>query len=535
MSSIWAVARQTLSQCLRMKIGVMFIIILALTLALLPSVCAREGATLANQLRTFISYSTTFTRIGLAVVTVLLSASVIAGDIRTKQIFLLASKPLARWQYIMGRFVGIMLLDAILLAIAGTLIFTLAQHMREGQALNNADRRTVESEVFTARELVIPDPGPINAAIEQETNATISRLRDNGQWDAAIEAFMERADGDRALAGTLAAKEIKDRTRDKLQTIAPDASQTWIFRNVWPQGKMIERPARVMAINRSERQIVIEAPTEVVSRLLWGGPVNINRVLGDVVEMGGNYVAVLFSSENMADGQLAKVAQDSIVSVGAEPMIQISYRGEPASTPIKGFVDSRWVVDSGAGWVRETVRRDKPDATTTITLPARAVGPDGTVRITYTNVHSEAFYGSLTIRPNDINVLYRVDSFTMNYARAMIQILLSLAVLAAAGLLAGSFLSFPVASLLCFAFMTLTIMCGFLAEAAAIGSKTEFFLRDVGAMFSNLSPSTKLVDGANIAWSDLGLGVLAATAMAGAALALGCYIFQKREVARVQV
>ena len=56
MGGIWAVARQTFRQCLRMKVAGLFIVLLALFLAAMPYQM-KGDETLAGRIRTFLSLS----------------------------------------------------------------------------------------------------------------------------------------------------------------------------------------------------------------------------------------------------------------------------------------------------------------------------------------------------------------------------------------------------------------------------------------------------------------------------------------------
>ena len=105
MRRVWAVARETFAQCLRLKVAGVFIILLALTLVVMPFALKGDG-TLAGRIRTLLAYGTGMTGALLSVVTILLAVGVVSGDVRERQIFIVASKPLARWQYIVGRWGG---------------------------------------------------------------------------------------------------------------------------------------------------------------------------------------------------------------------------------------------------------------------------------------------------------------------------------------------------------------------------------------------------------------------------------------------
>ena len=60
MGSVWAIARHTFAQCLRMRVAAAFLLLLAAMLGALPLMMKGDG-TLAGQIRTFLSYSTSLT------------------------------------------------------------------------------------------------------------------------------------------------------------------------------------------------------------------------------------------------------------------------------------------------------------------------------------------------------------------------------------------------------------------------------------------------------------------------------------------
>ena len=149
---VGAVAEQTFVQCLRTRVGGAFMVLLAVCmLATTMFTNHDESVPLADRIRTFLSYSTGLVTVVLVIVTVFLGTGAVSNDVAQKQIFILAVKPLARWQYILGRWLGVVLMDVMLLVVSGGVIYLIAQHMRTLPPTSAADHRAVETEVFTAR------------------------------------------------------------------------------------------------------------------------------------------------------------------------------------------------------------------------------------------------------------------------------------------------------------------------------------------------------------------------------------------------
>jgi hypothetical protein len=187
----------------------------------------------------------------------------------------------------------------------------------------------------------------------------------------------------------------------------------------------------------------------------------------------------------------------------------------------------------------------------TLTVSARLVDPNGQLEVGYLNLPDSAGRStSVTILDRDVSVLYHSGGFEGNFLRAMGLVLLQLVFLAAVGVFAGSFLSFPVACLIGFATLPLSMARGFLSDSLRVNTHMPSALDAltiVGAWayrvvqvllpdFAQTSPVDWLVGGLNISWEHLGqVAVLTLLARAAPILAIACLIFHKRELARVQV
>ena len=228
MGRIWAVARYTLAQCLRTKIAAVFVILLAAGLVVLPF--TPGDGTLAGRIRTFLAYGTSATAILLSLVTIFLSVALVAGDVQAKQIFLLATKPVGRWQYIVGRWLGIVLLDAILLAIASTIIYGVAQHLRAGEApglkdpeARRMDRMAVENEIFTARAKVSPEPVADFERLVAEEKKRIGQAK----LEETVKAYVKNLSMSDEGARIKVEEDIRKQVTDARQSIGPFDTREW--------------------------------------------------------------------------------------------------------------------------------------------------------------------------------------------------------------------------------------------------------------------------------------------------------------------
>jgi hypothetical protein len=536
MRTLWAIARQTFVQSLRMKVGLAFVVLLVVALASLPAITAAGQAPLSDRIRAFLSYSVWAVMLLLVTLTIFLGASIVAGDVRSKYVFTLASKPVARWQYVIGRWLGIVLLNLSLLAISCTAIYAYAQHMREGAEINNADRRAVETEVFTARQAVGPRPPE---GLEQAIAQRVDELRRQGRWDSAVAALLPRTGGNREQAERLALEDVSRTFQESRQSIPPGYFREWTFAGVTPRDTTIEAQSQVLRVYQ-DSAVAVAVDRSLRNRLMVGGPVLVNGVDGVVAAMGRDWVVVRFDADSSRMGGVAGLVQGSRCRLGVEPMIQLSYKATAGKTPPSGVLRSMWHIDSLAGFARQTPRNDAPNVRATMTLPSRLAGPDGRLTARYTNLPDGDFAATVTIHDDDVRVLYRVGSFTANFLRGACQLAMAMAFMAALAVLAGTFLSFPVACLVCFATLPFSLARDFLADAVSYEANTfaSMALRVMSALLpdlGNYAPSQALVAGMNIAWPALAAQAASAGLLAAAALAIACVIYHRRELARVQI
>ena len=115
----------------------------------------------------------------LGLSTLWLSCGTLARDIEECQIQVVATKPIARWQIWLGKWLGIVSLNAALLAISGACVFGLLQ-WRAAQ-LPAAEQKILREQVLVARGSARP---PDHAAeIEADTEQTLQeRLKANPDW-----------------------------------------------------------------------------------------------------------------------------------------------------------------------------------------------------------------------------------------------------------------------------------------------------------------------------------------------------------------
>jgi hypothetical protein len=164
-----------------------------------------------------------------------------------------------------------------------------------------------------------------------------------------------------------------------------------------------------------------------------------------------------------------------------------------------------------------------PDTFHEFQIPPNLFDDKGVLTIVFLNANSTALLFPLE---DGMEVLYPEGGFAMNFARGLGIIFCWMALLAALGLAAASFLSFPVATFFSLAMLTVVLSSGTLAETVENGSVgvgndekgiaghsvadvvlIPMFkgILAVVSLTKNISPIDLLSSGRAISWTDLGM------------------------------
>ncbi len=155
-----AIVWLTMKAAFRYRLFLAIAVALAMVVTGLPMVLKGDG-TAQGLTRVLITYSLGSITVLLAVSTLWLSCGALARDIDDCQIQMLAVKPVARWQIWLGKYLGILALNAILLTLAAGMLVAMIQ--RRAAELPEDQQLALRNEVLVGRAVARmpePDYGP---------------------------------------------------------------------------------------------------------------------------------------------------------------------------------------------------------------------------------------------------------------------------------------------------------------------------------------------------------------------------------------
>ena len=458
MQRIFAIAWLTWKAALRFKL---FLVIAGLLIAAvggLPLVIEDDG-TAQGFTQIILTYTLSAITGLLGLSTLWLACGTLARDIEECQIQVVATKPIARWQIWLGKWLGIVTLNAVLLAISGGCVFGLLQ-WRAGK-LPAAEQKILREQILVARGSAkeANDPAEIDVDTDQVLQA---RLKSSP---------IEKADLPEVR------RQVREQIKAQLQIVPPSYERNWKIDLGFAKNYLAGKPLQLRVKFNSAQK----SPS-------------------------GTFVAMW--------------------QVGVPEKTKF-WRSEPMSLA--------------------------PDTFHEFAIPPNLFDANGVLTITFANPNPTALLFPLE---DGMEVLYPEGGFGMNFARGLGIIFCWMALLAALGLMAASFLSFPVATFFTLAMLLVAMSSGTLAESVESGSvaagneetgQMGHSVADVVLipafkgvlavinLVKNYSPIDALSSGRSITWSELGAAFAQIILLVGGVFTVaGIFFFNRRELATAQ-
>ncbi|MEM6551712.1 MAG: ABC transporter permease subunit [Planctomycetota bacterium] len=464
---IIGIAGTLIDEAVRMKLVHIFLGTVFIGLPLLTLTHGSESR-LAYSVQTFLSWSTLLIGMSLSLMTILLAARSISNEFDQKQVFFTLTKPVARWHYLAGKLLGIVLLNTVLLVVAGGGVYGFAQYMRTLDALDPLDELAVNDQTLAARQTV--SPIPVDETLLNDLLARrVEALRNENpvRYGNPGDPITDVSPND--------IREIQARVIANWSAVAPGQRKTFRFTG-------LEQAAqRNQAARQQVEQILTDAGFEddEGDTYLRG----LNRAManfGVVVYPGLPLDEVerrltaetdkrpLFKQLITLNGEVPLRTIANLLATSYQAPLQVRIVPESAGRLEDGLVRLRFSVGP---WPIPAPPMSEGDAHV-VNIPVYRIDDDGNLDLTIENSESLE-QPSITFTPREgLLLLENAGTFVGNLARTLSVIWVRLVFLAVLGLGAGSILSFPVATLL--ALLVYSVAAGSSFVSESIGFYTYF-------------------------------------------------------------
>lgn len=452
MQRLLAITWLTWKAALRFRLFWVMAALLLGSVILLP-IAIKDDGSARGFTQILLTYTLSVVTALLGLSTLWLSCGTLARDIEENQMQMVCVKPVGRWQVWLGKWLGLVTLNAVLLALSGACIFGLLKW--RAAELPPGEQKILREEIFVAR-----------GSLKEE----------QPDLEAQVDEIYRRRTKDAPAANAAAAAAARNILREQLKVspIYPNTMRRW------------------------------QLDLGVLRRVMRDQPLFVRlKFHAASTNMLGTYRTVL----NVGPTNGVQLHDRQYLSLSASTVHEIK------------VAPNLW--DQG-----------------------------GVLTVDFENRDSVVL---LVPNEDGFEILYREGGFALNFARALAIVLFWLSLLAAIGLAAASFLSFPVAAFVSVSLMMVALSSGTLASVVESGTimgvneetgqagrsvldvvLVPLFkgLLQIFKLVEGFSPIDALSTGRSVAWSTVGLAFVQIVLLLGGVMALfGILTFTRRELA----
>jgi hypothetical protein len=569
---LWAVARKLIAEAMHRKVILVLLVFFAVLMPVLPFILTAEGS-LKHHVQIILLYSMTLALVLMSLVAIVLATVSISTEIERHHVYITDTKPMARWEFLFGKWIGIVVMCSVCLMGMTGISYVLVRYIvatsvsgrQEGQG-KALDKRRSELEAEIKR---LKGIGALAAEVQKVedvlANLSLRNYREKLEKDLqelidhkaapeeikatekALAALLSRGAGgydpvrtDVMVGRKVVAARFTKKELNQINDYVDEAERQWLQSDDAKTGAIHGLRAAKRLEFLSIKQTVVPGAEQ-----LWSFA-GLEPGKGVTVRF-----KALTVGRSIRDKRRPAVygsfwacrREEKKIGVAGSVQTDVSY---PKKLRL---------IAPDEGWRSNQVQE--------VRFPAGAVDDAGYLYLMYVNtVDGRGRQGASVVFDVEemIEVLQQQDSGILNFYRSVLVLMCHIALVAAMGLLAGALFSFPVATLL--------VLCLFLGGMVAPWYHEHFVKPDMYATFSNLSegrtsvdllvdtawrrfagavvivlpnfgsfnPMSNLVNGKIVTWgavSEAGAGLVFSKGIL--AMLIAAYWYSRRELARIIV
>ena len=166
MKALTAIIKLTLRNAIRSHVFQLLLLFLLLCVGLVPTTVG--GGTATDFIRVSLLYSLSGVGTILSLSALWVGCQVMSSDIDSYQLHMVVSKPVSRVTIWVGKYLGVLILHLVLLAIAATAIYGVVLWRFRGGSFSKEERARIESEVLVGRRVFMPEqPDYVELALKR--------------------------------------------------------------------------------------------------------------------------------------------------------------------------------------------------------------------------------------------------------------------------------------------------------------------------------------------------------------------------------
>lgn len=229
MSNVLTIASKLIQEALR-NYGIWGMVFVVLMLMLLLPNQLQSDDTLRGKVQLVMNYSLILIAIFIHGISLFFSCYSFSQELKTKQYYLLDAKPLHRWQFFWGKFVGIAAINLVLLSILAAILYIFLIHISKYQGTPE-ERKQLAEQLFVAYRGIAPEAE--QAKIAKLTSELYLKLKRENRLEEYFRDKQQSSDTPMTEAQQIT--EIRKNIVLQEQALSYRQSKSWKFFPVNPE------------------------------------------------------------------------------------------------------------------------------------------------------------------------------------------------------------------------------------------------------------------------------------------------------------
>lgn len=211
MNRVLAIAMQTVRAAIRSRVLLSLVFVLLLAVTGLPLTIKGDG-TLGGHVQILLDYTLTFAAVIISIAAVWTGCAAISADLEDRTLLLVMAKPVRSWELWVGKWLGLLAINAVLLGLSGAVTYGLLRWTTRPVRISGDDARRLREEILVARARAAPDLGDIDGEARRETE------RRNAAGEVPAELPVEQY-----------YQALRREILLRAHTVAPNTRREWTF------------------------------------------------------------------------------------------------------------------------------------------------------------------------------------------------------------------------------------------------------------------------------------------------------------------
>lgn len=174
MKKVLAIASMTIRTALRSRVVSCMLFLLILTVVVLPMTIRGDG-TVSGYIQVILTFTLGTVMLILSLATVWASCAAVSQEISEKRIMMLGTKPVNRGQIWLGKWLGLLAMNGIMLLGCGLTVYGLLQWKIQHSDLSQKGKELLQREILVARQVVQARQPAFDKSIDAILKDTMAR------------------------------------------------------------------------------------------------------------------------------------------------------------------------------------------------------------------------------------------------------------------------------------------------------------------------------------------------------------------------